>query len=907
MAYRIPPYRPSFPMLLASSLLVAQPMTALANEQVDCRPSSDGAGWSCSAAQAATPLPPRPARIEPRPAGAPQTAAQQDAAPQQNESVQRPRKQPLPAADTTTAQTPARQNEFSELDWVPREQLSAELQASIAPYCSGTYVEPERAGQDDDTPFEDLPIYAEADTSRFQQDTSTGVLQGDVLLRQGRLQAQSNRATYDRNANLVELEGNVRLRDQGVLMLGETANMRIDTGETQVNDVRYVSHQAHARGTANKVMRREDAVIVMTNGTYTTCEPGNNAWTLHSKDIELDREKGWGEAKHVRLHVKDVPVFYTPYINFPLDDRRKTGLLTPSFSTSTRNGNEITIPYYFNLAPNYDATLYPRLLSKRGALIEGEARHLSATSTSQLDAAFLDDSEYGDQRWMYRARHNQAFTSRLTGQLDAGDISDPYYFQDLRTSLDARPDLYIDQRAALNYAGNGWTFGALVHDYEMATVTAVTPYKRIPQLQLDGGQRIAGTGLRLDYSAQYTYFDRDFQTGVITGKDGAQVDGIGFNVPKPDESLVGMQRATGHRVNVSPVVSYPMRNSWGFLTPAARVESTYYDLEFDSRADGFDYANAETNPSSTVPVMSVDGGLYFDRQTSWFGNSMRQTLEPRAFYLYAPYREQDDQPLFDTYETTFSYASLYRDDRFSGRDRTGDANQLTLGATSRYIDERGRERMRGSLGQIFYFADRRVQFESATGVVPPRDQQSSSAYAAEFMYQMHDDWRLSSNLLWNPNDGNGNAGDVRVNYQPEPRKIINAGYRFRNELNTFNVLTGTYNRDPNRRIDQSDLSFMWPIGPQWSVIGRYQHDFADDRTLEAFGGFEYDSCCWKLRFINRYWVDYDEYESIATDRGNHGIFVQVVLKGLGNVTGNRVESLLTEGIPGYRERENHAF
>lgn len=887
MAYRIPPFRSSFPMMLASGLLLAQPMTSLANGQVECRASGDGSGWSCSPLSAPAALPPRPARSEP--AGSTREESREEV---------RPVEQPVARRDTSPS---GPQNvPFSEMDWVPREQLDAAQLAAIAPYCGGAYVEPERAGRDDETPFSDLPIHATADSSRFEQSSQIGTLQGDVVLRQGRLQAQSNTATYDRGENLVRLEGNVRLRDQGVLMIGDEAQMRVDTGETRVDRVQYVVHDARARGTGDKVMRRDDAVIVMTNGTYTTCEPGENTWSLRAKDIELDREEGWGEAKHVRLHVKDVPVFYTPYFNFPLDDRRKTGLLAPSYENSTDNGNEITIPYYFNLAPNYDATLYPRLMSKRGALIEGEVRHMSRVSQSQLNAAYLDDSEYGEERWMYHLLHGQSLTDRLTANIDTADMSDPYYFHDLSSSLESRPDDYVNQRASLNYAGDTWRLQGLVHGYELATVTAVTPYERLPQLQLDGGNWLGETGLRLDYSAQYSHFDRDLRVGTVAGEDGIAIG-------QPDVGLSGLQRATGHRVNVSPALSYPMRNSWGFIIPKTRLESTHYDLEFDERVDGFDYANADRTPSTTVPVSSLDTGLYFDRDTNLFGNDMRQTLEPRAFYVYAPYKDQSDQPLFDTNETTFSYNSLYRDDRFSGRDRTGDANQVTLGVTSRFLDDAGRERIRGSVGQIFYLNDRRVQLTDIGGVPDPRDRSSNSAYAAEFMYQMHDDWRLSSNLLWDPDDSNSNAGDVRVNYQPEPRKAINVGYRFRNELNTFDTRTGAYRSDLNDKIDQSDLSFMWPLSQQWSVIGRWQHDFVEDRTLEAMGGLEYDSCCWKFRIINRYWVDYDEYESVADDEPNRGIFLQVVLKGLGSVTGNRVETLLSEGIPGYRERENNAF
>ena len=897
MAYPTPPFRPSFSLLLVSGLLLAQPATSLAASQVECRADSSGGGWVCTPLKATAELPPRPGKPVVRAA------------------------EPEPEAErvvSDTRQPAARPHsaDFSELDWVPRDQLTAAQQAAIAPYCSGDYIEPPRAGRDDNTPFDQLPVYASADSSSFEQRSQTGTLQGDVLLQQGRLQAQANQASFDQNNNLVRLEGDVRLRDQGVLVLGDRAQMQIDSGETRIEQVRYVVHDANARGSAEKLMRRDDAVIVMTDGSYTTCDPGRNTWALHSDDIELDQEKGWGEAKHVVLKVKDVPVFYTPYIYFPLDDRRHTGLLPPSLSNSTDNGTELVTPYYINIAPNYDATLYPRMMSKRGLQMEGEFRYMQPDHEGQLTASFLDDREFDDNRWLYGWEHLGGLQSRWTTEVEYFDISDPFFFQDLNSSLDARSDTYVNQRGAVTYRGNGWQFQAAVHAYELATITAVTPYERLPQLRLDGGHWLGDSGLKLDYRTEYAYFDRDFDRGFLVGEDGVHFDAFG-PIWTPDENLVGLQRATGHRVSLSPRLSYPMQNSWGYFTPAARVQSTYYDLDFDERqlrdVTGptdplyFDYAGADTNPSSTIPVASLDAGLYFDRDTSWFGRGLRQTLEPRAFYLYAPHRDQDDQPLFDTNENTFSYNALFRDDRFSGSDRVGDANQLALGVTSRALESNGVERARASFGQILYFDDQRVQLLETEGQRREENDNSSSAYAAEFMYRVSNAWKLRGDVLWDPQENDNNAGSLLVNYQPEPRKVINAGYRFRNETNTFNAMTGMFNESENRRIDQSDMSFIWPLNPQWSMIGRWQHDFAGDRTLEAFGGLEYDSCCWKLRFINRYWVDYNEFESVTRDEGNRGIFLQVVLKGLGSVTGNRVDSLLDEGIPGYRERENNAF
>ena len=897
MANRTPPYRPAFPLLLVSGLLFAQPLSSLASTQVDCRPSADGGSWSCEPVAAPANLPPRPARpaatlVAPeqeRLSDAPESRA---ANPQSGDAI-------VAAPGELELHTTALP--VTEMDWVPRDQLSDAQRAQIAPYCSGMYVEPPRAGRDDATPFDQLPVFASADSSRFEQGTQTGTLEGDVLLSQGRLQAQSNRASFDQPNNQILLDGNVRLRDQGVLVTGEKASMQIDSGEARIDQVSYVVHGVSARGTASKLIRRDDAVIVLTEGTYTTCEPGENTWALHSDDIELDREKGWGEAKHVTLRVKDVPVFYTPYLYFPLDDRRQTGLLAPSISNSTDNGTELVTPYYFNLAPNYDATLYPRLMSRRGLQMEGDLRYMRPDELTVFSASVLDDREYNENRWLYGLNHKGGLASRIVTEVDYTNISDPFFFQDLNSSLDTRSGTFVNQRAAITYRGNSWSLSGTLHAYELATIASLTPYQRLPQLRLDGSNYLADSGFKLDYRAEYAYFDRDLERGTITGDDG-------ISFAEPDENLVGLQRATGHRISLSPEISYPWRNSWAFVTPAARIQSVYYDLDFDARAaDPFDYDNANTNPSSTIPVASLDAGLYFDRNTNWFGKSMRQTLEPRAFYLYAPNEDQNDQPLFDTSENTFSYNSLFRDDRFSGNDRTADADQLAIGVTSRTLEANGLERARASLGQVFYFADRRVQLLDNQGTSAADETDSSSAYAAEAMYRINQAWRVRGNVLWDPDNSTNGAGSLIANYQPGGGKIFNAGYRYRNRINTFDSLTGNFLSDLDQRIDQSDMSFMWPLNPQWSVIGRWQHDFADDRTLEAFGGLEYDSCCWKVRFINRYWLDYNERESVARDTANTGIFLQIVLKGLGSVTGNRVESLLDEGIPGYRERDNNGF
>ena len=904
------PFRPIFSLLLASGLLLAQPVGTHAASQVQCRPGSDG-GWACSPVEAPRALPPRP--------GKPVVRTTEPAAEAITEA-------PSKAPRETVSRAPSA--DFSELDWVPRDQLSEAQRAAIAPYCSGDYIEPPRIGRDDDTPFDQLPIYATADSSSFEQNNQTGTLEGDVVMRQGRLQAQANQASFDQNNNLVRLDGNVRLRDQGVLVLGESAQMHVDTGEARVDQVRYVMHEANARGEAESLRRRDDAIIVMTDGSYTTCDPGRNTWALHSDDIELDREKGWGEARHVTLRVKDVPVFYTPYIYFPIDDRRQSGLLVPSLSYSSNSGTEYTQPYYFNLAPNYDATLYPTLMSDRGLQLEGEFRYLTPRSEGQIGASVLDDrederelqSDYRDQRWMYSWQHHTDITPRLQAEVDYTEISDPYYFQDLNTHLGINTRNFLDQRAGLSWQSEYYRAGLNVHAYERATVTDITPYERLPQLTLAGTLPYQPGGLRFNYDTEFVSFQRNLESGFYTDQDG-----------NPDERwyddrLTGLTRAEGERLHVEPGLSLPMNWNWGFVKPSLKYAYTRYDLSLDGRGRGSldDDERFDSSQDRSLPILSVDSGLYFDRPTNVFGQSYTQTLEPRLFYLYVPEEDQSDIPIFDTSEPTFTYDSLWRDNRFSGRDRIGDANQVSLGVTNRWLEDDGFERQRFSIGQSYYFRDREVQLRGIDYRDRDEAQTSESPIALAYQYRYNQDWRFTSTFNWDADQSETRSGSAMWHYQPadNPRKILNVGYLYRNETMRFDRATGRWTTDPDfgepgdpnyianyYKTDQHDISFMWPVSNQWSLIGRWQRDYGRNRTVEAFGGFEYDSCCWKLRVINRYWIDYDETSLNPNDNDepDRGIFLQIVFKGLGNIAGGGMETLLEESITGYRERESNAF
>jgi len=920
MAVKYPAFRKKFPLLVTGSLLALQPVAVpfvFAAEQFACQPDASG-GWNCASNEASQTLPPRPVHSG-------STVSTSSTAKSTSSKAQAPTATTKLVTESKGRALASRSADYSHLDWVPREQLTPAQLAETGPYCAGTYVEPDRPGKFDTTPMSEAPTYVSAKATRYEQEQEVATLAGDVLLRQGSIQVEADEASLHQLENRGELTGNVRFRDRDALLVGDRAEIFLDSGEAKVENAEYVVHSGKVRGSAQYAKREETAIIRLKDGTYTSCEPGENSWHLQGNNVTLNPATGFGSATNVTLRVKDVPVFYTPYIHFPIDDRRQSGFLMPTISTSSDTGLALLTPYYFNLAPNFDATLYPHLMTDRGLLMEGEFRYLTRSSEGQFGAAYLDDSnddrhlqsEYEDQRWMYSWQNRTGLDSRLLAEVDYTDISDPYYFQDLDTQLGISQPEFLDQRGTLSWRGDTYTARLNVHAYEATSVIDTTPYERLPQLTLDGALPFQPGGLRFNYNTEFVSFQRDLRSGNFINEDGT---------PQPwyDENVSGLNRAEGERIHLEPGVTLPMNWSWGFLKPSVKYAYTQYDLDMDNRGLATLGREFEDSPDRSVPIFSVDSGLYFDRDTQVFDNTYRQTLEPRLFYVYVPEEDQDEIPVFDTSESSFSYSSLWRENRFSGKDRIGDANQASLGVSSRWIEPNGFERQRVSIGQTYYFEDRKVQMPGINYRDRDTEQSSVSPYALEYMYRYNRDWHFTSTLNWDPDSRSTRSGSAMWHYQPadNPRKIVNVGYRYRNDTMRYDQASGrwTYGSDfgePGQanyikdyyKIDQHDFSFIWPVAPQWSVIGRWQHDYGRSRTLEAFGGFEYDSCCWKLRVINRYWIDYDETDlnPDVNDEPDTGIFLQVVFKGLGNVIGGATDALLDESIQGYREREDQAF
>lgn len=924
------PYKVLRPSALALGIFTAlHPlgMTQALADEFNCTVGPDGQ-WLCVTEEKT--------RVAPRPV---QPSAPVVSQPGKQHTISATAPEPATASTSSESAQIRRStaaNPYAHLDWIPREQLSDAQRAEIAPYCAGTYSEPARLGKDDDTPLNQAPIFASADSSSYNQPRQITTLDGNVILRQASLQFTGDRAELDQQASLGRLEGNVSLRDQDVLIVGDHAQIQLDSGEAQVDNAEYVLHSMQTRGNASYIKRQEEGIIRLKSGSYTSCTPGNNDWHLQSNNITLNPETGFGTATNVTLRVKNIPVLYTPYIHFPIDDRRQTGFLPPSISYSRRKGVDLTTPYYISLAPHMDATLYPNYMSRRGLLTEGEFRYLSKNSKGQIGGAWLGNdrekerkrqSEYKQDRWMYSWQHQHGFNNRLLAEVDYTDISDPYYFQDLSSNIRESSDTTVDQRAGLRWRGDSYTAGLNLHAYERANVTDITPYNKLPQLTLNG--RVPGEwgGLQLAYQSELVRFERTLEKGNFTNRDG---DSERWR----DDRLSGINRAEGSRLHLEPTLSLPMSWDWGFIKPALKYAYTRYDLTLDRKGKNDFIKQGRRFKSSTsrsVPIASIDSGLYFDRPTQMLGKNYTQTLEPRLFYLYAPYKEQHDIPLFDTSETSFSYSSLWRDNRFTGRDRIGDANQVSLGLTWRWLEENGFERQRAAIGQAYYLADRKVLLSADNKneyKQYSRNTTSRSPYAMQYMLRLNQDWRFNADWAWDQDERATRAGSLMFNYQPEDNlnKIINFGYRYKNDGVYFNEDLGRYVTGSGDyvqtlpdgtkkvykdfyKVEQTDASIMWPVFQRWNAIARWQFDYNRSRTLDAFGGFEYSNCCWKVRLVQRYWIDYDERSMSPDDnrRPDRGIFLQVILKGLGGVTGNKVGTFLDEGIPGYQRREQHGY
>jgi LPS-assembly protein len=780
---------------------------------------------------------------------------------------------------------PASLPEAAEIDWVSWDSLSPEQQAQLPDGCCGAYVEPPAVAGD--------PTQLVVSSTAASM-TAEGLseLTGNLQVVQGNAHISADGGLYDHSAQLFTLSGNVQLRQPGMLLVGNSAAVNAGNGSSELHAASYLLHDSGTRGTASVIAYTDaNGIITIDNGVFTRCEPGDNAWLVNGKSIELNRQTGMGTARAVTLRVNDVPMLYLPWVRFPITDQRASGLLAPIIGSTRDGGLDIATPYYLNLAPNYDATLTPRIQLERGVMLGLETRYLGQRWQQTANLQYLPDDQLFDQSTALLPGSDSppqsnrwALDYNLAANLGRGwgaginyrSVSDQDYFQDFgNNGLNSTTQSYLYRTANLYYRNRHWNFLASTQDVQIIDPSVSSyfePYRTLPRLTLDGYYYLP-SGFEFGLATEYVQFDRDLNAARFTQ---AEIDsGV----------LV-----TGSRFAVTPQLSLPLTNTYGFFTPTVKYKYAAWSLDRQARG-------GRQSPSRGIFSANLDSGLIFERDTTIAGTQFRQTLEPRLYYLYNEYADQSDIPLFDTSELTFSFNQLFRDDRYSGKDRVGDANQLTLAVSSRFYDDKGQEKAHLSVGQIRHFKDRRVTSQALPGLP---EQLSQSALTSEYSYQIAEHWRTGAYVEWNHQANKLDVGNMQLQYQLDDNRILNLAYRYRD------VPAPLFVNGFNRRIRQADVSTVWPLAANWNLVARWNYDYSNARTLEALGGVEYSTCCWRVRVIARSWIDNDALYFGRADN-NNGVFVQFELKGLGSILGGNVSSILNNGITGYQDRNNGRF
>lgn len=707
--------------------------------------------------------------------------------------------------------------------------------------------------------------------------TSVYHLSGKVKLRRADQQLQADSVDYNDGTTDYDARGHVRYQEAGQLISG--SHMRGNTNASRgiADDVRYQMLLSRGNGVARQGQMIDAEHSRYSIASYSTCDVGHHVWEFRAKSITTNKTTGVGVARNATMRVGNVPILYLPYVSFPLDDRRKSGFLFPTFGKTSRSGFQLSTPYYLNLAPNYDATLDPRIYSSRGEMLAGEFRYLVPGSKGQLNFEYLPhdhgDSDgladtKGENRYLIEASDSTQLSKHWGVYASYNHASDSSYLYDFGNALSHQAVYQLGSNVTLAGSGKWWStsFGGTIYQNVNPFATdSSLPYKQLP---------FARFSMDLPLSRRVDF--------------GMDSEAVAFRKPGYVE---------GQRVDLYPYLSADYGNAAWFVRPTAAYRYTAYELTggyqnygyYGQLANGATSPFTQKSPSRSLPILSLDSGLVFDRSTTLFGHSYTQTLEPRLYYLYVPYRNQDNLPVFNTSLMSFDYWQLFTPNRFSGADRQMNANDLTGALTTRLLDDKGVERLSLSFGQIRYFTPQKVQLPNgSTSVTPPTDW-SGSDYVAQLNLQLNDQWRLATDYQWSPNTRKTDLAAFELQRRlGDSGGIFNFSYRFRRGL-----------------LEQYTASAVYPLTDRWRLLGSWSYSVKDRETVDALAGVEFDSCCVSLRLVDRNYVNQGYFGFGPAPAGSNirrrdnAIMFEVVFKGLGS-TGGQIDPLLHRDILGYQ-------
>jgi LPS-assembly protein len=759
-----------------------------------------------------------------------------------------------------------------------------------------------------DIAADDHQIHIEANDAVLNIADGNTVLNGRVTVTQDLRSVSADSVTYDFKADKLSVKGKVDFLDPKLRVRGDSGSYET-AGAANFNEAFFQLMDRNGRGFAKDINVNPDGKVALDHVHYTSCPVGNEDWSLNASQISLDTKLQEGVAHHVTMRFKDVPVFYTPYISFPLGDERKSGVLFPSFGHSGSNGFDVEVPYYFNLAPNYDLTVTPSLLTARGVQLAENFRYLTANSHGQLDATFLpNDKQLHEDRSYLHYTDITDIQHGLRFDTDITNVSDTNYFQSFAVGTEQTSVTYLERRADVLYYDDAWRIRGQLQNFQTIDTSVVDserPYSRVPRVQASALYPIENSNFEFAFDSEAVNFLR----------------GVG---------------PTGLRLNLSPEIRWSSRGPGYFFEPAVGYDFTQYDL----RDAGL---GLPSTPTRALPYARLDTGLVFEREAGSQGQRT-QTLEPRLVYSYVPYRNQDELPIFDSGLPDLNLTELFRTNRYVGSDRIGDANQVALAVTTRLFDTvSGTQYLSATVGQIRYFSIPRVGLPSdalnpATaqlgqnvpivnplelpgdalliargqpfvpyypgepisalnryGLTQPQQLNSqtpgafpASDIVAEVALTGYKHLGVNLDYQWNPYTSQTEKSEISVQYRPDPSRVINIGYRFQEGI-----------------LKQWDGSFAWPIAEHWNTVGRWVYSLQDRQTIEQVAGFEYKSCCYKVQLVQRRYLSIRPGTTTTGGTLDTAIALQLELTGLSSV-GKREDSFLEQSIRGYSTRDPSA-
>ena len=663
---------------------------------------------------------------------------------------------------------------------------------------------------------------------------------------------------FDRQTSLVNASGNIHFQNKSIDIFSSQLNASKEAGETILSHSSYQLLNNPGHGSAADITVNAEGTLSLKDSSFTTCYGDIPDWQMQASEINISVAENYGEAYNVRFKLFDVPVFYIPYFSFPVNNERKSGFLYPKVSTSVRSGFEIETPYYWNIAPNLDATITPRYMSKRGLQLLSEFRYLSGLQNGQINLEYLQkDDELkanDDPRYLARFQHIGTFSDNFRIYADYTTISDDNYLVDIKSTQYNSNDAYLYQVGEIAYFDDNWQAKVLLQDFEVLG-DHKNSYKTVPHIEFNSRKKLDFLNGQFDLYSELTRFETNNR-----------------DLPEAD------------RYHVEAGVMFPISTPAWFLNSEFKIlQTNYHQTRLSNNR------NLERNVSRTLPKIRFHGGVNFDRQLPLFNKEYTQTLEPQLQYLYIPNEDQTNIGVYDTTALQDDYDGLFRDKRFSGLDRIAKANQYSWGVTSRILNQSSEEVFRMSLGRIVYLNNSNASENSLIGNENSEDE---SALATEISMQLSRHWQFSADIQYDTKNNTTSKGQSSIDYLFKNNQSIQLNHRY-----TRNVSGSS--------LEQISLLTNVNLNKHWQFVGRITQDLHNKRSLESYAGLQYESCCWAIRFAYHRHINsnLDEVDFINENRDefDSGFMIHFVIKGLGGgKTPLNTDEMFNDSIFGYK-------